>query len=150
MDWLGIGVIIIGIALLVLVILLIKPLNKLSGVLENLQKTTDDLPETVTNLTAQTKEALSTSTDTLHHVNNQVKELSPIFYIVGDAGRATNQLSNSMVNAVTKMESKTQDASNLSYRKNLEGIYGALTLGYILFQKRNEFSAPRKGSADVR
>ncbi|MFC3040882.1 DUF948 domain-containing protein [Virgibacillus xinjiangensis] len=143
MDWLGIGVIIIGVAFLVLVILLIKPLNKLSGVLGNLQKTTDDLPETVTDITAQAREALSTSTDTLHQVNNQVKELSPIFYIVGDAGRATSQLSNSMVNAVGKMEVKAQEASDFAYRKNLEGIYGALTLGYILFQKRNEFSTPK-------
>ncbi|GAB3069791.1 DUF948 domain-containing protein [Virgibacillus ainsalahensis] len=141
MDWLGIGVLVIGVAFLVLVLLLIKPLNKLSGVFGNLQKTTDDLPQTVNDITSQTKEALGAGVDTLYQVNNQVKELSPLFYIVGDAGRATNHLSTSMVNAVTKMETKTQDASDLTHYKNLEGIYGALTLGYMLFQKRNDFTS---------
>ena len=45
MDWLGIGVFIIGIALFVLVIILIKPLMKLANVLSSVQQSTDRLPK---------------------------------------------------------------------------------------------------------
>ncbi|WP_100012733.1 DUF948 domain-containing protein [Lentibacillus sediminis] len=140
MDWLGIGVIVIGVAFLGLVVLLVKPLNNLAGVLSNLQKTTDDLPQQVTDITTQTKDVMNTSKDTLNSLNNQVKELSPLFYIVGDAGRAANHVSASMADAVTKMETRTQNASDLTHRKNLEGVYGALTLGYFLYQKRNKMT----------
>ncbi|PAV27856.1 hypothetical protein CIL05_19435 [Virgibacillus profundi] len=143
MDWLGIGVLVIGVALLVLVILLIKPLNKLAGVFANLQKTTDELPQTVVDVTSQAKEAIGAGTDTLKQINTQLKELSPLFYIVGDVGRATNQMSSSMVDAVTKMESKTTAANDLTHRKNLEGLYGALTLGFFIFQKSRELAKER-------
>lgn len=135
MIWIGIGVILIGVALLIGAILLIKPLNNLSGVLGNLQKTTETLPEDVQEITAQTKTAIGSGINTLHQVNDQVKELSPIFYIIGDAGRATNQVTSSMLAAVDEMKAKTQSSNDLAREKNLEGLYGALTLGYFLFQR---------------
>ncbi|WP_087975105.1 DUF948 domain-containing protein [Oceanobacillus rekensis] len=138
MIWVGIGLIIIGIAFMALVVFLIKPLSNLASVFSSLQKTTDELPKTVEDLTSQTTKTLDTSVDTLHQVNNQIKELSPLFHIVGDAGRATNQLTSSMVNAVDDMKVNTQAGNDFATRKNLEGLYGALTLGYMLFQKNQE------------
>lgn len=143
MIWLGIGIIIVGIAFLALVFLLIKPLNKLAGVLSSLQKTTDGLPQSMNEITTQVKETLGAGKDTLQQVNKQVKELSPIFYIVGDAGRATNQLSSSMVDAVMKMKDSTTEASDFTERNKLEGLYGALTLGYFIFQKGKQLSKER-------
>lgn len=138
MIWIGIGLIIIGIAFMALVVFLIKPLNNLASVFSSLQKTTDQLPKTVEDITSKTTKTLDTSVDTLHQVNNQISELSPLFHIVGDAGRATNQLSSSMVNAVSDMKVNTQTGNDFATRKNLEGFYGALTLGYMLFQKNKE------------
>ncbi|WP_249872596.1 DUF948 domain-containing protein [Oceanobacillus saliphilus] len=138
MIWVGIGLIIIGIALMALVMFLIKPLNNLAGVFSSLQKTTDELPKTVENITSQTTKTLGTSVETLQQVNNQIKELSPLFHIIGDAGRATNQLTSSMVDAVDDMKLNTQRGKNITTGKNLEGFYGALTLGYLLFQKNKE------------
>ncbi|WP_010652001.1 DUF948 domain-containing protein [Oceanobacillus massiliensis] len=138
MIWIGIGLIIIGIGFIGLVVFLIKPLNNLAAVFRSLQKTTDELPKTVEDITSQTTKALGTGVETLHQVNSQVKELSPVFHIVGDAGRTTNQLSSSMVNAVDDMKVSTQNANEFTSRKNLKGLYGALTLGYFLFQKSKE------------
>ncbi|MGJ9460338.1 DUF948 domain-containing protein [Oceanobacillus sp. CF4.6] len=138
MIWVGIGLIIIGIAFMALVVFLIKPLNNLAGVFSSLQKTTDELPKTVDEITLQATKTMGTSVETLDQVNNQVKELSPLFHIVGDAGRATNQLTSTMVNAVDDMKVNTQNGNDFATRKNLEGFYGALTLGYILFQKNKE------------
>ncbi|MCM3399575.1 DUF948 domain-containing protein [Oceanobacillus profundus] len=135
MIWIGIGLIIIGVAFIGLVVFLIKPLNKLASVLNSLQKTTDKLPKTVDDVTSQTTEAIGTGIDTLHQVNSQVKHLNPIFQIVGDAGHAANQLSSKMVDAVEDMKQNTQQANDFATRKNLEGLYGALTLGFFLFQK---------------
>lgn len=140
MVWIGIGVLVIGIAFFAFVILLIKPINKLTGVLSSLQKTTDALPEQMMEVTTQAKEAINAGKDTLQQVNDQVKELSPLFYIVGDAGRATNHLSTSMVDAVMKLKTSTTEASEFTERYKLEGFYGALTLGYFIFQKSRALS----------
>lgn len=135
MIWVGIGVILIGIALLVIAILLIKPLMNLSNVLKNVEKTTKTLPEDVQEMTAQTKTVIGSGVNTLHEVNNQVKELSPIFYIIGDTGRAANQVSSTVLTAVDDMKVKTAESNDIARKKNLEGLYGALTLGYFLFQR---------------
>lgn|SRR5699024_9806721 len=135
MVWLGIGVILIGIALLVIAIVLIKPLMNLASVLKNVEKTTETLPEDVQEITAQTKTVIGSSVNTLHEVNNQVKELSPIFYIIGDTGRAANQVSSTVLTAVGHMKEKTAESNDFARENNLEGLYGALTLGYILFQR---------------
>lgn len=143
MLWLGIGVLIIGVAFFALVILLIKPLKKLADVLSSLQKTTDELPANVNEITTQTKEAITAGKDTLRQVNEQIQELSPIFQIAGNAGRATNQLSASMVDAVMHMKTNTTEANAFTKRNKLEGFYGALTLGYFLFQKSREYRKER-------
>lgn len=143
MLWVGIGLIIIGIAFFGLVILLVKPLNKLAGVFDGLQKTTDDLPQNINEMTTEVKEAIVSGKDMLHEVNEQLKELSPVLHIVGDAGRATNHLSSSMVDAVMKLETSTTEASAFTQRNKLEGLYGALTLGYFIFQKGKAFNNER-------
>lgn len=136
MDWLGIGVLVIGIAFAVLVLFLIKPLNKLGDLLFSVQRTTDELPHNIDLLTDRAKEVIQTSTETLSNVNNQIKELSPLFYIVGDVGRSTQKLSSSLVNTTTTMKTSTENGKNFNSSHNLEGLYGALTLGYYLVQKR--------------
>ena len=87
MVWIGIGLIIIGIALLGLVGILIKPLTKASAILKDVKETTKDLPETVNRITTQVNEALDIGVDTLQQVNMKLQELTPIFYLVGDVKR---------------------------------------------------------------
>lgn len=136
MVWIGIGLIIIGIALLGLVGIMIKPMMKAASVLSDVKKTTSTLPETVGGMTEQVNEALHTGVDMLQLINTQLKELTPIFYLVGDVGRATKMLSSNMVDAVEDFERKETFAT----RKNLEALYGALTLGILLFQKAKDFA----------
>lgn len=140
--WVGIGLIIIGIALLALVGILIKPLTKVSAILNDVKKTTKDLPVTVNNVMTQVNETLDTGVNTIQQVNTQLKELTPVFYLVGDIGRATQRLSSNMVNAVEDFEER--ETSNVRSGKNLEGLYGAVTLGAMIFQKTREFSKERK------
>lgn len=131
MDWLGIGVLLIGIALLILVIILIKPLGKLSGVLESLQKTTDDLPETITEVTDQATQLLQTGNETLSNVNDQVTEISPVFQIVGDIGHVAREFTSKAVDKTVALKQQTSAATEVSNRKKYEGLYGLLS--FILF-----------------
>ncbi|SER03545.1 Uncharacterized protein YoxC, contains an MCP-like domain [Virgibacillus subterraneus] len=137
MDWLGIGVLIIGIAFLAFVIMLIKPLKNLSGVFSSLRSTTDALPQQVADITSGAKDTLTTGRETIQQLNNQMSELSPIFTILGDVGETTNKLSSSMVDITKEMKANTKEGSTFIERKNLEGLYGAITLGYYAFQRRN-------------
>lgn len=138
MTWVGIGLIIIGIALFGLVGVLIKPLNKAAAVLSDIRKTTKDLPDTVHDISTQANEALDTGVDTLQQINTQLKELTPIFYLVGDVGRATQQLSSNMVTVVEGFEKR--ETESFASRKNLEGLYGALTLSAMIFKKVREYN----------
>lgn len=141
MIWVGIGLIIIGIALFALTGILIKPLNKVAAILSDVKETTKELPETVKDISGQANEALHTGVDTLQQINVQLKELTPIFYLVGDVGRATHELSSNMVNAVEEFEQK--ETGTFATRKNLESLYGAATLGMMIFQKAREFNNER-------
>lgn len=134
----GIGLILIGIALLIGAIALIKPLNNLSKTLKNVEKTTETLPEDIQDITAQTKSALGDSAQVLNQVNDNIKELNPIFRIIGDLGRTTNQVSSSIASAVSDVKEKTEATNKYARGKNLEGLYGILTLGYLLFKRNRE------------
>jgi uncharacterized protein YoxC len=142
MIWVGIGLIIIGIALLALAVILIKPLNKAASVLSDVKKTTEDLPGTVNDISTQAKEALNTGVDTVQQINMQLKELTPIFYLVGDVGRATQQLSSNMVDAVYDFEKR--ETESFASRRNLEGLYGAATLVVMAVQKAREYNQEKK------
>ncbi|MUV38866.1 hypothetical protein JNUCC1_02737 [Lentibacillus sp. JNUCC-1] len=136
MDWSGIGLLILGIAALIIAIMLIKPLIKLAGVFDGLQNTTDKLPEQIDGVMTQAKSTLESSDKTLNQVNDQVEKLTPLFDIVGDAGRATQHVSSSMADAVMKVKTDTSEGHEFTRRNHLEGWYGIATLGYYIFKKR--------------
>lgn len=138
MDWLGIGVLVIGIAFAALVLLLIKPLNNLSNLFFSVQRTTDELPHNINLITDQTKNTLQTTTETITNVNKQVKEFTPFFAIIGDVGHATQRLSSTLVDSTENIKVKTEDGKNYAERRNLQGLYGVMTLGYHLIQRKKE------------
>lgn len=138
MDWLGIGVLIIGIAFAVLVVILIKPLKNLGDVTENLKETTAKLPGTMETVTGQAQLVLNTSNETIGNVNQQVNEITPLFQIVGDTGEAARSLTNSALEKTIKLKSRTTDAANLSRRERYQGLYGLLSFLYYLKENKQE------------
>ena len=138
MDWLGIGVLIIGVALLILVIFLIKPLNKLAGVLDNLQQTTDSLPNILTEITGQTTTILHTGNETIGNVNNQVKGFQPLFEIVRDVGEASQQLTATALEKTMSLKQNTSAATEFLQRKRYEGLFGLLSVFFYLSQRKKD------------
>ncbi len=140
MDWLGIGVLIIGITFAILVIILVKPINKLASVLDSLQQTTDRLPKVLDDVTSQATTALQASNATLGNVNKQVSEISPLFHIIGDAGKEAEKFTSYALDKTTTLKQQTNSAKEFVKSKKYEGIFGLLSFLFFLSQKRQEIS----------
>jgi uncharacterized protein YoxC len=136
MGLLEIGVLIIGIAFGVLVLFLIKPIKKLTDVLENLKNTTEKLPESLVTITDQTTSVLQEGNKTIENLNDQVKELRPIFEIVGDVGEASQELTHSTLQKTIALKQKTSDAVEFTNRKQYEWLFGLLSMIYYLSQNK--------------
>jgi uncharacterized protein YoxC len=136
MGLLEIGVLIIGIAFGVLVLFLIKPIKKLTDILENLKNTTEKLPESFVTITDQTASVLQEGNKTIENLNDQVKDLRPIFEIVGDVGEASQELTHSTLQKTIALKQKTSDAVEFTNRKQYEGLFGLLSMIYYLSQNK--------------
>lgn len=138
MDLTGIGVLLIGIAFLVLAIFLARILNKVAGVLEGVDKTMEQLPKQLDNILDETGELIHNSNDTLADVNEKLGTLTPLFHIVGDVGESSRKLSSALVDVSKSATKKMGSADEEVQNKRLGGIYGSTALGYYLFRKRKE------------
>lgn len=136
MIWLGIGVIVIGVALLILAFVLIKPLNNLASTLSSVQQTTDELPSKLNTITEQTTELLQNTNNTLSDLNVKMAELTPIFQIIGNAGRASEHFSSSVIHSTKSLKESTIEGEEFTQRAGLKGISGGIAFGYYLFEKR--------------
>ena len=141
MDWMGIGVLVIGIAFAVLVVILIKPLKNLGDVMENLKQTTEKLPNVMDDVTGQAQLVLNTSNETIGNVNQQVNEITPLFKIVGDTGEAARSLTQSALIKTNTLKENTADAANLTRREKYQGLYGFLSFLFYLQQNKKEVKA---------
>lgn len=138
MDLAGIGVLLIGIAFLVLAIFLARILNQVASVLEGVDKTVEQLPKQLDNILDETSVLIHNSNDTLADVNEKLGTLTPLFHIVGDVGESTRKLSSSLVDVSKSTTKKMGEADEEVQNKRLGGLYGTTALGYYLFRKRKE------------
>ncbi|MGI8313709.1 DUF948 domain-containing protein [Halobacillus mangrovi] len=136
MDYLGIGVLIIGIAFAIVSIFLIKALNNLANVLGGVRKTVDQLPDQLDSVMKETSNVLHNSNDTLSDVNEKIRALSPLFYIVGDIGESSRKLTSSLVDVTYSFKQGTHEGEKKINEEGWRGIYGALALSYYLMKRR--------------
>lgn len=144
MDWLGIGVLIIGIALFILVIVLIKPLLKLATVLSSVQKTTDRLPKILDDSATDVHKTFQNVNKTIENVNEQVHAVHPLFQIVEDAGIASRQVSSKFLNKSTAFKENTVEAQAFSEDKQYGGLYGILSFIFYLSQNKEALTDASK------
>lgn len=72
MDLQGIGVLLIGIALLIIAIFTAKILNNIAGILKGVDRTVEQLPEQLDTMFDETGKLLHNSNDTLADVNGKL------------------------------------------------------------------------------
>lgn len=138
MTLIGIGVIIIGVALLVLSIFIAHVLNNLANVLKGVDKTVGQLPEQLDDIMKQTGEMISESNQTLVDLNDKLRHLSPLFYVVGDVGNVTHKFTSSIKNVTETLQTKTEEAKDVANENKIGGLYGTFALGYYWLKKRKE------------
>lgn len=138
MTLVGVGVLLIGIAFLILAIFLGATLNNLAGILGGIDKTVQNLPEQLDDVMKETSNIIRESNQTLADVNDKMSQLSPLFYIVGDVGTATRRFSSSLVDVTDSVKMKSETGKDLAEKKNLGGVYGSFALGYYWLKKRQQ------------
>lgn len=139
MDLTGIGVLLIGIAFLVLAIYLARVLNSVENVMGGVEKTLDQLPNQIDGVLNETGNIMHESNNTLMDVNEKLGTLTPLFHIVGDIGETTRTFSSSLVDVTAAMKKKKKDEGldeTVEKNKRLGGLYGTTALGYYLFRKK--------------
>jgi uncharacterized protein YoxC len=143
MDLTGIGVLLIGIALLVLAIFMARVLNNFSSILSGVDKTIEQLPDQLDSILNETGNLIHNSNNTLADVNEKLGTLTPLFHIVGDVGESTRTLSSSLVDLTASAKDKMDEADTDKQDRRLGGLYGMTALGFYALRKRKE---AKKGS----
>lgn len=141
----GVGVIIIGIALLIIAIFVAHALNNLAGVLRGVEKTVDNLPDQLDDIFKETGQLIGESNQTLADVNTKLEQLSPLFYIVGDVGNVTRRFSSSLVDVTESFKTRTEEGKDLAEDNQLGGLYGGFALGYYWLKKRKQMKQEKAG-----
>lgn len=138
MTLVGVGVLLIGVAFLVLAVFLAHVLNNLAGVLDGVDKTIQQLPGQLDEMLTETSNIIRESNQTLADVNLKMEQMSPLFYIVGDVGNATRKLTSSLVDITDSMKEKTEAGKGIADTNKLGGIYGSFALGYYWLKRREQ------------
>ncbi|MFB4162846.1 DUF948 domain-containing protein [Alteribacillus sp. JSM 102045] len=146
MDLLGISLLIFAIAFAVLVIFLIRALNNLSSVLSGIDKTVEKLPDQLDEVMKESGVVIHNSNETLLDLNEKMRALNPLFYILGDAGEASRKLSSSLADLTVSLKKNTEEGKEAAQKKDLGGLYGAAALIYYLTQKRKTLKELKEGS----
>lgn len=138
MTLVGVGVLLIGVAFVILAFFIGHALNNMAGILNGVDKTIQQLPEQLDDIFKETGNLISESNHTIADVNDKLQQLSPLFYIVGDVGKATRKFSSSLVNVTDSVKSKTDGGKEVAEKNHLGGLYGSFALGYYWLQKRRQ------------
>ncbi|MBM7601833.1 uncharacterized protein YoxC [Virgibacillus halotolerans] len=138
MTLVGIGVLLIGIAFVILAFFIGHVLNNLAGVLSGIDKSMQRLPDQLDDIFKETGNLIEEGNKSLADVNDKMEQLSPLFYIVGDVGNVTRKFTSSLVDVSQSVKSKTDGAKEVTEKNNLGGLYGSFALGYYWLQKRRQ------------
>lgn len=138
MTLVGVGVLLIGVAFVILAFFIGHVLNNLAGVLGGIDKTMQQLPEQLDDIFKETGNLIEESNHSIADVNDKLEQLSPLFYIVGDVGNVTRKFTSSLVDVTDSVKSKTDGAKDVTEKNNLGGLYGSFALGYYWLQKRRQ------------
>ncbi|MFB4170028.1 DUF948 domain-containing protein [Virgibacillus sp. JSM 102003] len=109
MTLVGIGVLLIGIAFLVLAVYLSWTLNNLAHVLRGVEKTVEHLPNQLNDIFKETGNLINHTNSTLSDVNEKLRTLSPLFYIVEDVGEMSRKLTTPLANFNISRKKKTEE-----------------------------------------
>ena len=130
MSLTGIGVLLIGIAFLILSIYIARVLNQTASILNGVGRTVEQLPDQLDVALDETGQMIQNSNDALADVNEKLGTLTPLFHIVGDVGEVTRKLTSSVNDFASSVKKKTESVDEETRNKRLGGIYGTAALAF--------------------
>lgn len=139
----GIGVLLIGIAFLILSIYLAKVLNNTASILKGFGRTVEQLPDQLDEVLDETGQMIQNSNNTLADVNQKLGTLTPLFQIVGDVGESTRKFTSSVNDFAGSIKKKTDSIDKETRNKRLGGLYGSAALAFYAIRNGKEL---KKGS----
>lgn len=142
MSLTGIGVLLIGVAFLILAIYIARVLNGVAGTLGGVNKTLEQLPEQLDGIMGETGQLIRHSNDALADVNEKLGNLTPVFQVVGDVGNTTRNLTASLHNVTDAGKRKVDGVDESTRNKSIGGLYGTAALGYFAFRKSIAIKKP--------
>ncbi|QKS70458.1 DUF948 domain-containing protein [Paenalkalicoccus suaedae] len=143
MDWLGIGVLVIAIALLLAVIFLRPVFVNLAKTLDNTAETVSTLNKSLGEITSETTVILYNTNETLVDVNDKIAKLNPLFTIIHDTGQAAHSLTSSLAHYTANRASKADAGTDYVDAKNFEGIMRGAAFVYYLRNAKKEYDAKK-------
>ncbi|WP_167751460.1 DUF948 domain-containing protein [Lentibacillus salicampi] len=108
MSLTGIGVVLIGIAFMVMAIYMAWTLNNLANVLRGIEKTVEEMPQQLDDIFRETGEMLNHTNVTISEVNDKLHTLSPLFYMVHDVGEMSRKLTTPLARFSMKKRGKKE------------------------------------------
>ncbi|MGN7387651.1 DUF948 domain-containing protein [Sporosarcina sp. SAFN-015] len=134
----GIGVLLIGIAFLILSIYLARVLNNTASILDGVSRTVEQLPDQLDDVLSETGQIIQSSNDTLADVNEKLGTLTPLFHIVGDIGESTRKLTSSVNDIAVSVKKKTDSIDEETRNKRIGGLYGSAALAFYAIRSNKE------------
>ncbi|QKY70987.1 DUF948 domain-containing protein [Lentibacillus sp. CBA3610] len=108
MSLTGIGVILIGVAFLVMAVYLAWTLNNLANVLRGIEKTVEQMPAQLDDIFRETTQMLNQTNVTISEVNDKLRTLSPLFYMVNDVGEMSRKMTTPLAKFSVNMNKKAE------------------------------------------
>ncbi|MFD1363567.1 DUF948 domain-containing protein [Lentibacillus salinarum] len=109
MSLTGIGVILIGVAFLVVAVYLAWTLNNLANVLRGIEKTVEQMPDQLDDIFRETGQMLNQTNVTISQVNDQLRTLSPLFYMAHDVGEMSRKLTSPLARFSGNLNKKADE-----------------------------------------
>ncbi|ALX49356.1 DUF948 domain-containing protein [Lentibacillus amyloliquefaciens] len=110
MSLTGIGVMLIGIAFIVIAVYLSWTLNNLANVLRGVEKTVEQMPDQLDDIFRETGQLLNQTNVTISEVNDKLRTISPLFYMVNDVGEMSRKMTTPLANfSWNRKKSKKKD-----------------------------------------
>jgi len=145
MNLSGLGVLIIGIAFVILAIILGRIMLKAASALKSADILAQQTPKQIYRVMDETSDIMRYGNDALQDLNTKMRELSPLFYLVGDLGNSTESASLWVQQQAQKLNRESDELSAETENKIGNNAYGSIALVMYLLKKRKEIQRVHEG-----
>ena len=141
----GLGVLIIGIAFIILAVILGRIMLKAASTLKSADVIALRMPKQVYRVLDETADTMRYGNDALQDLNTKMREMTPLFYLVGDLGNSTESASLWVQQQALKLNRESDELSAETENKIGNNAFGSIAIVMYLLKKRKELQRVHEG-----